>query len=384
MDEMLGHPNVDPHGDPIPDAQGAIRQQNLRNLLSCPLNTPVTVMRVADQDAAFLRFLESSHLKPGQEIEVEARDMAADSVTVRGKNDERLTIGTRAASKLLVEVLSILLLVLVLGTGSLLAQHASPSSAPDASARPFEITDNSFFVEEAFNQEPGIFQNIVGVLRTRESGWSLAFTQEWPVRSQTHQLSYTFVALGIDGESGVGDLLIHYRVQAMTERPGRPACSPRFSLVIPSGDEQRGLGDGGLGFQANLPFSKQVRDTYFHWNVGLTVLPSVATDYVPSARLLPADDVSLVSPFVAGSAIYRLRPMLNAMFETLVVFRERIAGPGLTERDTTATLSPGLRGGWNIGDAQLILGVAMPVIVGGNTTDVGLFSYFSYELPFRR
>ena len=65
-------------------------------------NTPVTVARVTDQDAAFLRFIESHHLKPGQTIEVEARDEVSDSVRLKGTNDQRMTIGARAASKLLV------------------------------------------------------------------------------------------------------------------------------------------------------------------------------------------------------------------------------------------------------------------------------------------
>ena len=102
MDEMLGRPEVDPHGDPIPDPQGVVKAQEAQNLLTCPLHTRVTVTRVLDQDKAFLRFIESHNLKPGESIEVEDRDTASDSVSVRGKNDERITIGTRAASKLLV------------------------------------------------------------------------------------------------------------------------------------------------------------------------------------------------------------------------------------------------------------------------------------------
>ena len=102
IDDMLGRPTHDPHGDPIPDNEGAIAQRHLENLLTCPLNTPLKVMRIADQDPAFLRFIENNELKPGQPLEVEARDTAADSVVLRAK-DRRLTIGARAASKLLVE-----------------------------------------------------------------------------------------------------------------------------------------------------------------------------------------------------------------------------------------------------------------------------------------
>ena len=104
MDEMVGRPEVDPHGDPIPDATGTVKLQDAQSLLSCPLGVPVTVMRVIDQDKDFLRFIEGHDLKPGEAIEVEDRNPAADSVRVRRKDDRRITIGTRAASKLLVQV----------------------------------------------------------------------------------------------------------------------------------------------------------------------------------------------------------------------------------------------------------------------------------------
>lgn len=104
IDELLGHPEVDPHGDPIPSREGEIARRHFDTLLTCPLKTPMTVTRVMDQDAAFLRFVEQHALKPGQTVEVEARDDVSDSVQLRGPDDQRVTIGTRAASKLLVEV----------------------------------------------------------------------------------------------------------------------------------------------------------------------------------------------------------------------------------------------------------------------------------------
>ncbi len=102
IDDMLGRPEVDPPGDPTPTADGQLPHRALESLLTCPLHTPVTVARVTDQDAAFLRFIESHNLKPGQTIEVEARDEVSDSVRLKGANNARMTIGARAASKLLV------------------------------------------------------------------------------------------------------------------------------------------------------------------------------------------------------------------------------------------------------------------------------------------
>ncbi len=104
IDEMLGRPTHDPHGDPIPSADGAIAAAPIENLLTCPVGTPLKVTRITDQDPAFLRFVERNQLKPGQRIEVESRDAAADAVRLCGAGRDPLTIGARAASKLLVEV----------------------------------------------------------------------------------------------------------------------------------------------------------------------------------------------------------------------------------------------------------------------------------------
>src|SRR5438067_7446137 len=79
IDEMLGRPTHDPHGDPIPNTAGEIAARHLDSLLTCPLATRLRVTRIADQDPAFLRFIESNGLKPGGAVEVESRDDAADS-----------------------------------------------------------------------------------------------------------------------------------------------------------------------------------------------------------------------------------------------------------------------------------------------------------------
>lgn len=382
MDEMLGRPEADPHGDPIPDAEGVVAHRELRSLLDCPLNVPLAVTRVADQDAAFLRFLEQSRLKPGQELLVEARDEAADSVRVRCKDGEPLTIGARAASKLLVDVLAMVLLVLGLPAAAAARQSPQAPGAGVSAAEPFAITDNSFFVEEAFNQEPRIFQNIGGAIVEEGGGWGLSFTQEWPAPSMRHQLSYTATLVHAGDETGPGDVLLNYRYQLFEEGAGRPAISPRVSLVVPVGDEARGLGRGGWGLQFNLPVSKQVGEFYLHGNAGLSWWPSLSTDRFPSAGVAPAEDVAIASPFVAGSGIYRLRPMFNLMIEAVVDWREDIVAPGATARDRAVVVSPGGRGGWNFGDKQLVLGAALPVTWFQGDTSVGVFGYCSYELPF--
>jgi DtxR family Mn-dependent transcriptional regulator len=106
IDEMLGRPSHDPHGDPIPTPEGTVPAHHHESLLTCPVGVPLRMTRIADQDPEFLRFVERNDLKPGQAVEVEWRDAAADAVRLVGTNRPPLTIGARAASKLLVEVTS--------------------------------------------------------------------------------------------------------------------------------------------------------------------------------------------------------------------------------------------------------------------------------------
>lgn len=102
MDELLGHPSVDPHGDPIPDARGEVAEPQLASLVSCPLAQPMRVMRVDDQSPEFLQLVERRGLRPGSRVSVVARDEAADTVELSLAGGEPLSLGLRAASKILV------------------------------------------------------------------------------------------------------------------------------------------------------------------------------------------------------------------------------------------------------------------------------------------
>jgi DtxR family transcriptional regulator, Mn-dependent transcriptional regulator len=103
MDEMLGYPSVDPHGDPIPDVHGVVEELALPSLVDCELKALMKVARVGDQSRDFLQLLERKGLRPGSLLRVQSRDEAADAVELRLDSGKRLTLGFRAASKILVE-----------------------------------------------------------------------------------------------------------------------------------------------------------------------------------------------------------------------------------------------------------------------------------------
>ncbi|MDQ8209566.1 metal-dependent transcriptional regulator [Coraliomargarita sp. SDUM461003] len=105
IDRFLGHPTEDPHGDPIPSAEGELVHGEVETLVECPLNTQLTVARISDQDTGFLNYIAESGLNPGVRLQVRARSMSAESVSVElASNAVAMTLGLGAAAKIQVRL----------------------------------------------------------------------------------------------------------------------------------------------------------------------------------------------------------------------------------------------------------------------------------------
>ena len=235
------------------------------------------------------------------------------------------------------------------------------------------IQDNSFLIEEAYNQEAGVVQHIFTALHgvheaTDERAWDLSFTQEWPLFSQRHQISYTasysFLETADDSANGVGDVLLNYRFQALFETERTPAFAPRISMILPSGDEDEGLGNDTVGAQINLPVSKVIGHRWtLHANAGATFLPDV-------------NGHDLASYNLGGSAVYAVTPDLNLMLECVGNFDEELDDSGGVARSSSIVMSPGLRYAFNHpNDAQTVIGVAAPIGLTSDAPDYGVFLY---------
>jgi DtxR family Mn-dependent transcriptional regulator len=103
LDALLGHPTVDPHGDPIPSAKGHVHDPQRLSLANCPVGEPQQIARVLDQDPQFLRFAEQHGLMPGATVTVSKREPAAEAVRIRIRRHDELPLGLVAAAKILVE-----------------------------------------------------------------------------------------------------------------------------------------------------------------------------------------------------------------------------------------------------------------------------------------
>ena len=277
---------------------------------------------------------------------------------------------SHSRSKLRLLVIACLLAVAVLPSRI----HASEPLAKG-------IQDNSFFIEEAYNQEPGVVQHIFNLPIDFTNGSreiAPSFTQEWPVFSQTHQFSYTIPYIFTEDDNGMEDMRLNYRLQALTEDEYTPAFAPRLSLVLPTGDRDKGFGSGVVGYETNLPFSKIVSDRWtLHFNAGMSVFPNVRDNHLTNYNL-------------GASAIYAVSRDFNLMLETVAGWNDDIAEGAFAfeetvDRTTTAIISPAARYAFNLpNDAQLVIGAALPIGLTSDSPDWGMFFYCSFEHSFTR
>jgi len=103
LDALLGHPTVDPHGDPIPSRQGKLSSQVYATLATCALDKPLRVVRVTEQSAEFLQFAEQNGLVPGADVRVAGRNLAAGLVTLKKNGNHTPALSVAAAGRILVE-----------------------------------------------------------------------------------------------------------------------------------------------------------------------------------------------------------------------------------------------------------------------------------------
>ena len=270
----------------------------------------------------------------------------------------------------------ILIIILVLISNVLLAQEEGKRQFGKA------IEDNSYFIEEAYNQESGVVQHISNGYYTMSPSkdFMYSFTQEWPVKSQKHQLSYTIGYSWLDANevSGIPDFLVNYRYQ-LTGHDDFITLSPRLSIILPTGSEKKGLGSGVWGYQLNLPMSKRLSNAFVcHANVGFTLLPGI------KSVNMSGDEVknNQWNMNLGGSLIWLATQKLNFMFEILQNISRVPNGVGKMESFNQTIVSPGLRYAIDINNLQIVPGIAVPTTIVDGKYDTGIFFYLSFEHPF--
>ncbi|HEU4697618.1 MAG TPA: hypothetical protein VFS40_00405 [Gemmatimonadales bacterium] len=258
--------------------------------------------------------------------------------------------------------------VLVAGAGAGLALP-TPANA--------QIADNSFLIEEAYNQESGVVQHISTFARADDGAWLYTFTQEWPLGGRTHQASYTIPLVHRPAGTGPGDVALNYRFQ-LVGGEARAQVAPRVSLVLPVGAVRHQRGAGGLGLQVHLPLSVALgRALVAHLNAGATLHPR--------ARDAQGVGATTGALNLGASAVWLLRPRLNLLAEVVWVRGASVAGAGSRSWASEMLVSPGVR--WALdfpGGLQVVPGLAYAIGVGPSRGADQVLAYLSFEHRFTR
>jgi hypothetical protein len=242
------------------------------------------------------------------------------------------------------------------------------------------MEDNSFLIEEAYNQEAGVVQHIQSwMYMYNAKEWFYTFTQEWPVPGQLHQLSYSIPVSRVHEQgtanTGIGDVLLNYRVQAY--HGAFVSFSPRLSLVLPTGNYKRGLGSGSTGIQANLPVSINL-GRYFvtHLNAGGTVTPNARF----STEWRRTVTYTTVNFAFGGSIIWLAHKNFNLMLEGLCTSNEVPGKLRGKVREYSYFVNPGFRFAINHESGlQIVPGLSIPIGFGSARKEWGAFVYLSFE-----
>jgi hypothetical protein len=252
---------------------------------------------------------------------------------------------------------------------------ASAQSRPDSTPAP--ISDNSFLIEEAYNQEAGVVQHVLAYRRDRRGEWLARFSQEWPIGGQRDQLSYTLLVLSGSGSgAAIGDFAINYRRQILGRDDEPVWFAPRLGVVLPTGSVRKGTGAGGPGAQFNLPLSVRVSRTLVtHWNAGAAIA---------NAESLLGRRGTIRGVQAGASAIWLVAPSLNLMLETAWARIEALDDAGARAAAERFVILPGMRGALNLPrNLQIVPGIGVPIGLGPSRGDRGLFLYASFEHPLR-
>jgi len=239
-----------------------------------------------------------------------------------------------------------------------------------------KIQDNSFLIEEAYNQEAGVVQHIqIFQYLKKSKDWLYTFTQEWPAPKLTHQFSYTIPVTHMhdNDTTGVGDILLNYRYQAVMQ--DKIALAPRFSLILPTGDYKKGLGTDTFGYQVNIPLSVELSDKLAtHWNMGAT--------YTPHAKDSDGEKANVHGFNYGVSLVYLATENFNLMLEAAGTSTETAQINAGRSTESTFFVNPGVRFAINCNSGlQIVPGLSIPIGIGPSQGEYGGLVYLSFEHP---
>lgn len=104
IDEMLGYPKADPHGEPIPDANGKVTSKDRLALSHLQEGASAKITAVGNDEKSFLDHLNSKGLQIGDSITVKKRELFDGSMVITMKSKKETMLSHQVAERIWVEV----------------------------------------------------------------------------------------------------------------------------------------------------------------------------------------------------------------------------------------------------------------------------------------
>ncbi len=105
VDALLGSPQYDPHGDPIPARDGSLPFLHRLPLYGCAVDTDLTIRRVNSESPDFLRYVEKLGLKPGTVVRIVTQEPFDGPITLQ-VGETSCSIGSETAHNIFVEIIA--------------------------------------------------------------------------------------------------------------------------------------------------------------------------------------------------------------------------------------------------------------------------------------
>ena len=103
LDEFLGFPRFDPHGDPIPDSHGKIEDMKQFPLVSLPINRSAIVFHVTDQSGQMLELLDEKNISIGSKVVVKRKFDFDNSLEIKTGKQPLFSISEKLAKNIYVK-----------------------------------------------------------------------------------------------------------------------------------------------------------------------------------------------------------------------------------------------------------------------------------------
>ncbi|MFN4946854.1 MAG: hypothetical protein ACOVOF_11070 [Chryseotalea sp.] len=242
------------------------------------------------------------------------------------------------------------------------------------------IEDNSFLIDEAFNQEKGINQ-YSAVFSIQPDELTLQYTLEMPVAHNRHQVSicipYSISRSSQLAYHGVNDVSLAYQY-SLTNKDDRFLLTPGFSVQIPTGDTQLNNLTGFTGINSFVAISKRVSNKLvLHGNARIGYhkkIKSVVQNTDDQQRIL-----SFRSQTAGVSFVWLTAQRFNLLIENVFI---RDVGKIQQGNYQTAThiLNPGFRTSFHTKSTQFVFGTSCPTRFSTKSKpEMSLLFYVSIE-----